>query len=420
MKIRLMIAFMLIVGVVKAQHATGIKFEQGLSWAQVQEKAKKENKHIFLDVFTTWCGPCKQMERDIFPQAQVGDFFNANFINVRVQVDATKNDSEDVKNWHEDAKAIAAAYNINSYPTFLYFDPKGELVHRVDGASATGEDFIARSEGALNGYQLQKWQFQKGERDTAFLLKVIKSAQLMNDRPQLKSAANAYLATQQDLLTEENLKFIGLATSKTTDPGFAVLRNNAARADQVLGEGTSKRIVRTVIFDEIVLPHLRTSTDKKDHGMMVSYSGEVKKNVDWAKVEKQLKANYPDLTEEVLMHGKLTYYSWTNNLPEYVAVVSSNSKKMSGEELSKHANMVFLSSDDPASLQKALGWTSSLLAGEQKQNPQYLYFHANLLYKTGKKEEGIKTMEESIRIAGGDGGHLAETLEKMKSGKKTW
>ncbi len=420
MKIRLMIAFILFAGAVKAQPTAGIKFEQGLSWAQVQEKARKENKYIFLDVFTTWCGPCKQMERDIFPQEKVGAFFNANFINVRVQVDATKNDSEDVKKWHEDAQAIAATYNIDSYPTFLYFDPKGELVHRVDGASPTAEIFIERSEGALSGYQMQKWQFQKGDRDADFLLKVIKSAQLTNDRPLLKSAANAYLATQQDLLTEENLKFIGLATSKSTDPGFIVLRNNAARADQVLGEGKSKHIVRIVVFDEIVLPHLRTSTEKQDLGMMTRYSGEVKKNVDWGKVEKQLKANYADLTEEILMSAKPTYYNWTKNWSEYVAVVSSYSKKMSGEDLGNHANMVFLFSEDPASLQKALGWTSSLLVGEQKQNPDYLYFHANLLYKTGKKEEGIKMMEESIRIVGGDGGYVAEILEKMKDGKKTW
>ncbi|MDR6781550.1 thioredoxin-related protein [Pedobacter africanus] len=75
----------------------GTHFEHGLSWQQVKEKAKKENKYLFVDCFTTWCGPCKYMTSTIFPQEKVGDFFNKNFVNVKVQFDKTKNDSEEVK-----------------------------------------------------------------------------------------------------------------------------------------------------------------------------------------------------------------------------------------------------------------------------------------------------------------------------------
>src|SRR5690606_39985336 len=58
----------------------GIQFEHQTTWEKVKAKAKAENKHIFVDCFTTWCGPCKYMSSTIFPQEKVGYFFNAHFV----------------------------------------------------------------------------------------------------------------------------------------------------------------------------------------------------------------------------------------------------------------------------------------------------------------------------------------------------
>src|ERR1044072_2926152 len=70
----------------------GIKWTTGLSWEQVKQKAKAENKYIFIDVFTTWCGPCKMMDKTVFINDTVGTFFNQHFISVKVQMDRTSND----------------------------------------------------------------------------------------------------------------------------------------------------------------------------------------------------------------------------------------------------------------------------------------------------------------------------------------
>jgi len=57
----------------------GIEFEPG-SWKEVLEKAQQTNKPIFVDVYTSWCGPCKKMSKDIFPLAEVGKVYNENLI----------------------------------------------------------------------------------------------------------------------------------------------------------------------------------------------------------------------------------------------------------------------------------------------------------------------------------------------------
>src|SRR5215831_9330297 len=58
----------------------GVHFEDNLSWSAIQAKARAENKFIFVDCYTSWCGPCKYMAKNIFPQQEAGDFFNDKFI----------------------------------------------------------------------------------------------------------------------------------------------------------------------------------------------------------------------------------------------------------------------------------------------------------------------------------------------------
>ena len=57
----------------------GIQF-QSLSWDEALAASKKSNKLIFIDAYTTWCGPCKALEKYTFTDASVGALFNASFI----------------------------------------------------------------------------------------------------------------------------------------------------------------------------------------------------------------------------------------------------------------------------------------------------------------------------------------------------
>jgi len=127
----------------------GIRFEHGSTWEKVKAKAKAENKHIFVDCFTTWCGPCIWIAEHVFPQEKVGDFFNANFVNLKLQMDQTGKDSEEVRSWYGEAKRFAKEYAVRAYPTFLVFSPEGKLVHRMVGGSEADE-FIARAKEALD------------------------------------------------------------------------------------------------------------------------------------------------------------------------------------------------------------------------------------------------------------------------------
>ncbi len=111
-------------GPVFAQKA-GIKFEQG-SWKSILAKAKAENKLIFLDAYTSWCGPCKAMQARVFPEKTLGDFFNVNFVNAKIDME------------QGEGPALAEKYPIQGYPTLLFIDPNnGKIVSQVLGYQTT-------------------------------------------------------------------------------------------------------------------------------------------------------------------------------------------------------------------------------------------------------------------------------------------
>jgi thiol-disulfide isomerase/thioredoxin len=86
-----------------------------LTLAEGKALAKKENKPLFVDVFAIWCGPCKYMANTTFKDPAIGEYYNKNFICIKV--DGEK----------EDGPSVMSTYQITAYPTLLYFNPNGEL-----------------------------------------------------------------------------------------------------------------------------------------------------------------------------------------------------------------------------------------------------------------------------------------------------
>jgi thiol-disulfide isomerase/thioredoxin len=116
--------------------AQGIEFFTG-SWDEALAAAEAENKLIFVDAYADWCAPCKLMDRQVFPQQEVGSFFNEHFINV--QYDMEKAESADFRRTH----------SATAYPTLLFIGPDNVLVHRVVGARQSAQ-LIRDGEVALS------------------------------------------------------------------------------------------------------------------------------------------------------------------------------------------------------------------------------------------------------------------------------
>ena len=104
-----------------AQEA-GIRFSKDSLLSDALARSKKEGKLVFIDCYTSWCGPCKYLAKEIFPQKEVGDFYNSHFINLSFDMEK----GEGIK--------IRKKYAVQAYPTLLFLNAEGETVHVGIGA----------------------------------------------------------------------------------------------------------------------------------------------------------------------------------------------------------------------------------------------------------------------------------------------
>lgn len=146
------------IGEYERQTRTGIFFEN-LSLKEALNVAKKTNRLLFVDAYTSWCGPCRKMDKEVFTQEKVGDYFNANFINVRYDMEK----GEGVE--------IAKKYGVVAYPTYLLIRPDGVLQYSVSGFKAP-DDFIAAVKmgtDVANSVNVQQIKYEAGNRTKPFL-----------------------------------------------------------------------------------------------------------------------------------------------------------------------------------------------------------------------------------------------------------
>ena len=129
-----------------AQH--GVKFMEG-NFQEALEIAKQQKKMVFVDVYTSWCGPCRWMSEEVLQTPEAAKYFYNYF--VCFKIDAEKGDG----------MAFAEEYGVRAYPTFLMILPDGTLRHKMVGAD-TLHIFISRVERGLKektswGYFMKKY-----------------------------------------------------------------------------------------------------------------------------------------------------------------------------------------------------------------------------------------------------------------------
>lgn len=97
-----------------------IKFIEN-SWAAALKTAAAKNKYIFVDAYTTWCGPCKMLKATTFKSAAAATFFNENFVNAALDMEKS------------DGVKLSSEWEIQAYPTLLIVDAKGKIIRKAEG-----------------------------------------------------------------------------------------------------------------------------------------------------------------------------------------------------------------------------------------------------------------------------------------------
>lgn len=411
---KLMLLFLLLPTLLSAQEK-GVQFTQDLSWNQVKARAKAENKYIMMDCYTTWCVWCKYMDKNIYPLDSVAQLENSQFISVQVQFDTSGADTREVKKYYALAHELADKYNVHAYPTFLFFDPQGNIVQKTVGASLSGTAFIQVLKDAKNPdkqyYSLLK-KYESGDKDPVFLKTMALAADASFNPAIAEKASNDYLATQQDLYSKDNLNFISEFTKSSGDRGFDIVLHHADKLDAVMGSGTSDKLLRGILLKEDIYPVIFPASVKNPKELP---------EPDWSDLQAKTEKKYPGRAAELVAYSKLAFYKyktdWEHFAPAVVAYLNAFGSTVSNEQLNDFAWTVFQNCPDMHCVEEALAWSKQSFAGNN--NPAFIDTYANILYKMGRNAEAIEWETKASVLANGDKTYL-DTIDKMKKGIKTW
>lgn len=438
--------------IARAEEPTGIKFFTG-SWKAVLAEAKRQDKPVFVDIYTTWCGPCKLMAKQAFPDAKVGEKFNANFINY--QIDAEKGEGIE----------IAKKYAVAAYPTSLYVAANGNLIYRaigyggIPGMLSEADNAITATKDPNSLSSLEK-QYADGNRDAGFVATYLaKRGQV--GMPNGK-ALDAYLKTVPEgewssdknvelitgNLTGDNAKAVDILMRKLKEVRSVTDKQSLALRDRISGK-----------IGQLISMRFKQAIANKDEQLLEMV---IKSNEDYLTAARTVKLDKKQATD--LANGyRTSFYLQTKNIDKYrplalaegnrLMAMSIDSVKAKNEVAYKqfltqtantpdsvknrddfkryaesmktgetmqmgnllnnlawsyHENIPDIDIND---LNQALVWSAKSL--NYHRNAAGLDTYAHLLSKLGRKEEAIKTEEEAIIKAKATGGNTANYEKEL-------
>ncbi len=428
--------------------ANGVRFFHG-SWSQVLAEARRQNKPIFIDVYTTWCGPCKLMSAQAFPNARVGARMNDNFINYKI--DAEKGEGE----------TVARRYGVQAFPTSLFISIKGKLIRRTLGYNGV-DWFLAEAQRALSdaneSHSMALWnkKYDAGDRSPAFMRGMLRK-QAEYDRP-TGDVLDDYvkILPKSDTMASEEIQFLSEMLSTTYTKAYALLAEKAVQialdsTKQSLIEGLAKAFARAEkndlndavsAQDEILVENLITNIAARKRLQLGIGKGPVSpeqkamldRDADDTRLRfykaSRLQAHYVSLVKKIaetrLMaktDSELAIADSLTSAPSILAssivsafvpdsssqavVVNADSavvdvapkRPVSGitaRQLCDLAKDLTESSTDKNDLALALSWSAR--AVQIDSTPQNVITHARLLTRVGRKAEAKQQLSKAIAL----------------------
>lgn len=206
-----------------AADTTGIQFEHA-AWKAITARAKKENKLIFIDCYTSWCGPCKKMAATVFTQKQVGELFNQHFISCKIDMEAGE------------GKDLSKAFHVGAYPTMLWVNAAGTVVHRVLGFMEA-DKLMTEAGAALRGgnagaAQSLEEDYIKNKNNAEVVEAYLKSLIRTSDS-RVREVSLQYLAVipQERYLENEVYRLIGSHVISPFSPVVTYIEEHRAAFD---------------------------------------------------------------------------------------------------------------------------------------------------------------------------------------------
>lgn len=351
-----------------------IQFETK-TFAEIKALAKSQNKLIFLDAYTSWCGPCKYMAKNIFTNDTVADFYNARFINAKIDMEK----GEGIE--------LAKLYQVRCYPNLLYINGDGEIVHRVGGMRKTS-DFIQLGQTAIDGNGTYK-DFSntlKTEKSNSTFLRNYISYLSSTCLPVDSLLSNYFnLQSKEDLLSAENWGMIYKFVKNYSSKEFKFFVENKDKYAQLYTKDSVDNKINEVYYT---------------YGRSLIYS-KTPKTVELENYIVSLEQMPIATPRKTALYLRLENSQKNKDWKTFAQLLNEANISLVGEEmLNSIAWTVYENIDEEAVLSRMAEQMQGMLKNKTELN----YFaeydtYASLLFKFKRKKEALKAANTAIEHA---------------------
>ena len=351
--------------------AGGIEFFHG-TFEEAKALAKEQDKLLFVDAYAQWCGPCKRMAANVFTQDEVGDYYNSRFVNVKMDME------------NGEGPLFARDYPVSAYPTLMFIDYDGTLVHQQKGAQQAAGllklgEFALRKIDRSGQYEAQ---YAEGNRMPQLVYDYVKALNKAG-KPSLK-IANDYLRTQEDLTTPFNLKFILEATTTVDSKPYEYLMTH----QKAIGQQEGLDALRARIYQAA------ENTASK----AVSY-----RSADLlGQAQRAVAQFYPERAKRFTIDTNLRFQRGGDDDKAYYKAADALAKELDGKDAKALSELALevagrAGDDDAKALKRAVGYART--AAEQGRRYELYLLYAKLLSQRGDQKAAIAAAEQAVRLA---------------------
>jgi len=369
---KIAVTALLTIGIPVFAFSQGINFFHG-TWSEAMAGAKAEQKLIFVDAYASWCGPCKRMAANVFPDPQVGDYFNANFINLKIDMEKPENSE------------FAGKYPVSAYPTLLILDAEGKIVHKhVGGLAADGLiAFGQKAAGKTDTSKDFEKEYAAGNRDPQLVLDYVRALNRAN-KPSLK-ITNDYLNAQKDLHTPVNHKIILEGAIESDSRVFDLLLMHRDKIAAQEGKDAVDTRINLACQNT-----LKKAIEFRDERLLLE-------------AKNKMKSGLPARADDFSAEADMKYYAATKDVKNYLKSAQAFQKKSVKNNAAKLHDLVIslmrAFPTDKSALEQAEKWAKS--SADNGGLGEYYLTLAEIYKRLGDKTKA-RAAAEKARYAGGE------------------
>lgn len=348
-----------------------------LSFSEALEASAQENKPIFMDCYTTWCGPCKWMAANIFTENEVADFYNENFVCVKFDMEKGE------------GLEIAKEFEIRAYPTLLFVNADRQLVMKQIGAPRETKPYISLGQNAKSDtYNLIALaeNVDENRNDASYMAKyfTVMAAADMVDQEEVEQYFSRI--PKEEWLSAENVEIMSSIEHDIESPIFQDLVD---RSDDYIAVDST---LKEVIGYSIVSALLNEATSRKETAEE-DYSALLNKVKSW-----EFPGKGPAL---FMVESRVAQRQGSEAYIEYCLEKVKPNVWDNANELNSVAWYFFKNTDEPEHLISAEKWAERAVTLEPSHH--ILDTYANLLFKNGKNEKALKIGKQALDVAQAEG-----------------